>query len=129
MKGAISIDGKGVVSDYSISSASNLDLEAGPVGAGVGGEIGYSSKGGMTTDGGAYAKVTLSNEFGRSLELKLETTARRGNSFSYKAEQEFNPWAETMNDGAKEILGAEFKEFLSLDASMKKEVWTGSFAL
>ncbi len=129
VKGSISLNGQGTVTDYTVTGASSVNVSVGPVSGRIGAEIGYTSKGGLTTDVSGGLTGELNGEYGRSTEVTIETSARRGNSLSVKAEQNLNPYSGEVNsflkDVSKEFVGDKFP----FSTSVKKELWSGKFTL
>ena len=126
VNGSIAIDGKGVVTDYSVTGTSELKLELGPANVHAGAEIGYTPGGGLTSDVTAGAQVSLSEPNGYSGELSFEASARRGSTFTAKAEYNYNPFSDKYDQMINEL--AEDVSDLSLDTSMKKEIWSGTYS-
>ena len=131
IKGSISMDGKGEVSDYSVSSATDVKVEMGPASVHAGAEIGYTKSGGMTSDVGAGATISLSEKYGGSSgEVSLETSAQRGSTFSAKAEYNYRPYSQKYDEFANEALKENNEKLFgdsAVDTSDKKEIWSGSY--
>jgi hypothetical protein len=129
VQGSISLDGHGTVTDYTVTGASTVKVGLGPVSGRIGAEIGYTSTGGLTTDVSGGLTGVLKGEYGRSTEVTIETSARRGSTLSVKAEQNLNPYSgeidSFLKDVSKEFVGDKFP----FSTSVKKELWSGKFAL
>lgn len=128
VRGSVSIDGKGVVSDYSVTGSSTVKMGMGPVSGQIGAEIGYTPAGGPTSDLSGGLTGVVKGAYGRSVEVKLEGSARRGSTFSAKAEQDLNPYSSEVNDFLKEISKDSMEKF-PFSTDLKKELWSGKFAL
>ena len=131
VKGAVSVDGKGVVSDYSVSSATDVKVGMGPASVHAGAEIGYTKSGGMTSDVTAGATISLTEKYGGSSgEVSLETSAQRGSTFSAKAEYNYRPYSQKYDEFANQALKENNEELFgdsAVDTSDKKEIWSGSY--
>ena len=129
VQGSISLDGQGTLTDYSVTGAGTVNVSLGPVSGRISGEIEVTPRGGVTTDvsGGLTAK--LEGEYGRSTEVTIETSARRGSTLSVKAEQNLNPYSgeidSLLKDVSEEFVGDKFP----FSTSVKKELWSGKFTL
>jgi hypothetical protein len=129
VRGSVSIDGKGVVSDYSVTGSSTVKMGMGPVSGTLGAEIGYTPKGGLTSDVSGGLTAVISGEYGRSVEVTLEGSARRGSTFSAKAEQALNPYSSEINGFLKDVSKDSIGEKFPFSTDLKKELWHGKFAL
>lgn len=125
VRGSVALDGKGVVSDYSVTAASKVNVEVGPATIYAGGEVGYSRSGGPNTDVTGGAKASFSHTYGTSGEVSLEASARRGSTFSAKVEQNFNPYSGKVDEAVNEVFG----QVAPVDTSKTKELWSGNFTL
>lgn len=128
VKGSIAMDGKGKVTDYSVTGASRVKFEVGPATLTTGAEIGYTPTGGLTSDIQAGASLSFTNEYGTTVELGIEASARRGSTLTAKAEKNFNPNNAQYDDVINETLGP-LGEIYPVDSSIKKELWTGNYTL
>jgi len=133
VKGAIAMDGKGKVTDYSVSSATDVKVEMGPANVHAGAEVGYTMGGGFTSDVLAGAQISLDERYGGSSgEMSLEASALRGSTFSAKAEYNYKPFSqkydEFVNETGKEV-DEELFDAYSVDTSDKREIWSGSYTL
>lgn len=129
VRGSVSIDGKGTVTDYSVTGASTVKMGMGPVSGTIGAEIGYTPKGGLTSDVSGGLTAVLSGEYGRSVEVTIEGSARRGSTFSAKAEQDLNPYSGEVNEFLKDISEESVGDQFPFSTDLKKELWQGKFAL
>jgi len=130
VKGSIAIDGKGVVTDYSVTGVSKVSVGVGPTTVSVGGEIGYTPGGGMTSDATTGIKTSISDAYGKTVTVSLETSARRGSTFTAKAEQNLNPYSGELNKFFKEAMEESgLDQKFPIDTSLNKELWTGSFTI
>jgi aromatic ring-opening dioxygenase LigB subunit len=63
---------------------------------------------------------------GASGELSFESSARRGSTFTAKAEYNYNPFSDKydkmINKGIEDVSDYE------IDTSMKKELWAGTYS-
>jgi hypothetical protein len=125
----VSIDGKGTVTDYTVTGASTVKMGMGPVSGTIGAEIGYTPKGGLTSDVSGGLTAVLSGEYGRSVEVTLEGSARRGSTFSAKAEQALNPYSGEINGFLKDVSEDSVGSKFPFSTDLKKELWHGKFAL
>jgi hypothetical protein len=129
VQGSISLDGHGTVTDYTVTGAGTVKAGLGPGSGRIGAEIGYTSTGGLTTDVSGGLTAVLDGAYGRSTEVTIETSARRGSTLSVKAEQNLNPYSGEIDtflkDVSKEYIGDKFP----FSTSVKKELWSGKFAL
>lgn len=128
IRGAIALDGQGVVTNYSVTGAGNVKFGMGPTTFSAGGEIGYTPQGGVTGDVKGGIQSTFSDASGRSVTVSIESSARRGCTFSAKAEQNFNPHSAELNAFLKDVM-EPFGEMVPIDTSIKKELWSGKFTL
>jgi hypothetical protein len=128
VRGSVSIDGKGTVTDYSVTGASTVKMSMGPVTGKIGAEIGYTSTGGLTSDVSGGLTGVLKGEYGRSMEVTIEGSARRGSTFSAKAEQALNPYSGEIDGFLKEVSQESMEKF-PFSTDLKKELWHGKFAL
>ncbi len=128
VQGSISLNGQGTVTDYNVTGASSVNVSLGPVSGRIGAEIGYTSTGGLTTDVSGGLTGVLNGEFGRSNEVTIETSARRGSSLSVKAEQELNPYSGEIDSFLKDV-SEEFIGEFPFSTSVTKELWSGKFTL
>ncbi len=128
VKGAISLDGKGKVTDYSVTGGSRVKFDVGPTSLTAGAEIGYTPTGGLTSDVNAGASVSFSTPLGTDVELSIEASARRGSTLSAKAEKNFNPNSDQYDEVINETLGP-ISDIYPVDSSIKKEIWSGSYTL
>lgn len=129
VRGSVSLDGKGTVADYSVTAASTVKMGMGPVSGTIGAEIGYTPKGGLTNDVSGGLTAVLNGEYGRSVEVAIEGSARRGSTFSAKAEQALNPYSGEINGFLKEVSQEAVGEKFPFSTDLKKELWHGKFAL
>ncbi len=129
VQGSISLTGQGTLTNYSVTGASTVNVSLGPVSGRIGAEIGYTKKGGLTTDVSGGLTAVLEGEYGRSTEVKIETSARRGSTLSVKAEQNLNPYSDEVDsfleDVSKEFVGDKFP----FSTGVTKELWSGKFSL
>ncbi len=129
VQGSISLNGRGTVSDYTVTGAGSVNVGVGPLSGRIGAEVGYTRTGGLTTDASGGLTAVLQGEYGRSTEVTIEASAQRGSTLSVKAEQNLNPYSGEVNtflkDVSKEFVGDKFP----FSASVKKELWSGTFAL
>jgi hypothetical protein len=95
----------------------------------LGAEIGYTPKGGLTSDVSGGLTAVISGEYGRSVEVTLEGSARRGSTFSAKAEQALNPYSSEINGFLKDVSKDSIGEKFPFSTDLKKELWHGKFAL
>ena len=128
LRGGIALDGHGAVTDYSVTGASNVTVGAGPFTTSIGGEIGYTPQGGITSDVSSGVKASFSDTYGRSGEVSVDASARRGSTLSAEAEQNFNPYSDEINGFLKDVMGP-LREFFPVDTSIKQEIWSGKFTL
>lgn len=128
VKGSIAMDGKGKVTDYSVTGASRVKFEIGSATLTTGAEIGYTPTGGLTSDVTAGATLSFTNQYGTTLELGIEASARRGSTLSAKAEKNFNPNNEQYDKVINETLDP-ISDIYPVDSSIKKEIWSGSYTL
>jgi hypothetical protein len=128
VKGSVAIDGKGVVTDYSVTGASNVKFGMGPATFSAGGEIGYTPAGGLTSDVTAGISSSISDTIGGSAEVAIEVSARRGTTFSAKAERSLNPWASQLNKDIKEAMDP-LGDMFPVDTSIKVPIWSGKFTI
>jgi hypothetical protein len=128
VRGSVSIDGKGTVTDYSVTGSSTVKMGMGPVSGTIGAEIGYTSKGGLTSDVSGGLTGVIKGDYGRSVEVTIEGSARRGSTFSAKAEQNLNPYSGEVNDFLKSVSEDSMAKF-PFSTDLKKELWHGKFAL
>ena len=112
-----------------MTGASTVKMGMGPVSGTIGAEIGYTPKGGLTSDVSGGLTAVISGEYGRSVELTLEGSARRGSTFSAKAEQALNPYSGEIDGFLKEISEESVGDKFPFSTDLKKELWTGKFAL
>ena len=129
VQGSISLDGQGWVTDYSVTGASTVNVSLGPVSGRIGAEIGYTSTGGLTTDVSGGLTGVLNGEYGRSTEVKIETSARRGSTLSVKAEQNLNPYSGEIDSLLKDVSEEFVGDTFPLSTSVTKELWNGKFTL
>jgi hypothetical protein len=129
VRGSVSLDGKGTVTDYSVTGSSTVKMGMGPVTGTIGAEIGYTPAGGLTSDVSGGLTAVLKGEYGRSVEVTLEGSARRGSTFSAKAEQALNPYSGEINGFLKEVSQESVGERFPFSTELKKELWSGKFAL
>lgn len=127
VQGSISHDGQGTLTDYSVTGAGTVKVGHGPVSGWIGAEIEVTPRG-VTTDASVGLTAKLEGEFGRSTEVTIETSARRGSSFSAKAEQNLNPYSGEV-DSFLEDASEEFVGELPFSTSATKELWSGEFSL
>jgi hypothetical protein len=129
VQGSISLDGHGTVTDYSVTGAGSVNAGLGPVSGRIGAEIGYTPTVGLTTDVSGGLTAVLDGAYGRSTEVTIEASARRGSTLSVQAEQNLNPYSGEINsflkDVSRESVGGKFP----FSTSVKKELWSGRFAL
>ncbi len=128
VQGSISLDGHGTVTDYTVTGASTVNLGLGPVSGRIGAEIGYTSSAGLSTDVAGGLTGVLKGEYGESTQVKLEASARRGSTLSVKAEQNLNPYSGEVDAFLKEASGESVGD-LPFSASVKREIWSGTFSL
>jgi hypothetical protein len=129
VRGSVSLDGQGTVSDYSVTGASTVKVGMGTVSGMIGAEIGYTPKGGLTSDVSGGLTAVLNGEYGRSVQVSIEGSARRGSTFSAKAEQALNPYSGELNGFLKEAAQESVGEKIPFSTDLKKELWHGKFAL
>ena len=129
VRGSVSLDGKGTVTDYSVTGASTVKVGMGPVSGTIGAEIDYTPKGGLTSDVSGGLTAVLNGEYGRSVEVSIEGSARRGSTFSAKAEQALNPYSGEVDDFLKSVSEESVGDGFPFSTDLKKELWYGKFAL
>lgn len=122
VRGSVSIDGAGTVTDYSVTGASAVKLGAGPVSGKIGAEIGYTPRGGLTSDISGGLTAVLNGEYGRSVQVTIEGSARRGSTFSAKAEQNLNPYSGEINTFLKDVSAESIGPRFPFSAVLKKEL-------
>jgi hypothetical protein len=128
VQGSISLNGQGTVTDYSATAASTVNVSLGPVSGRIGAEIGYTPTGGLTTDVSGGLTGVLDGEYGRSTEVTIETSARRGSTLSVKAEQNLNPYSGEVDSFLKDV-SEEFVGEFPFSTGVTKELWSGRFTL
>jgi hypothetical protein len=129
VRGSVSLDGTGTVTDYSVTGASTVKVGMGPVSGKIGAEIGYTPKGGLTSDVSGGLTAVLKGEYGRSVEVAIEGSARRGSTFSAKAEQALNPYSGEIDGFLKDVSKDSIGDKFPFSTDLKKELWHGKFAL
>jgi hypothetical protein len=129
VQGSISLDGHGTVTDYSVTGAGSVNAGLGPVSGRIGAESGYTSKGGLTADASGGLTAVLDGAYGRSTEVTIEASARRGSTLSVQAEQNLNPYSGEINSFLKDVSKESVGDKFPFSTSVKKELWSGKFAL
>lgn len=129
VSGSMSRDGAGTVTDYSVTAASQVKLELGTVNGYIGGEVAYTPDGGMTSDVTGGLTAVLEGEYGRSVQVSIEGSARRGSTFSASAEQNLNPYSGEVNQFIKDVSEDATGDDFPFSASLSKELWNGKFSL
>ncbi|MBN1209370.1 MAG: hypothetical protein JXB05_31250 [Myxococcaceae bacterium] len=128
VKGSVTLDGRGVVSDYSVTGASNVKVGVGPTTASLGGEIGYTPTGGMTSDVTAGITTSISDAYGKTVTVSLVASARRGSTFTAKAEMNLNPYSSELNGFLKETMDESVGDMNPFSSTaIPLELWNGKF--
>lgn len=127
VKGSVALDGKGVVSDYSLTGASSVKVGVGPTTVALGGEIGYTPIGGITSDVTSGITTVISDAYGKSVTLSLETSARRGSTFTAKAEMNLNPYSGELNKFLKESMDESVGDMNPFSTAIPLQLWNGKF--
>ncbi len=139
--GSVSVDGKGVVRDYSVTAATGLEVEAegnkitvggrltfGPAGNGNEGGQGASDRDVEIKDSGFSAGITRS--FGDQLKeeagASFEASTKRGCTLSGKVEGSLEPASKSLEDTESETYGGAGK-LLQLEDLYKRELWSGKY--
>jgi tetratricopeptide (TPR) repeat protein len=129
VRGSVSLDGQGTVTDYSVTGASTVNVGLGPVSGTIAAEVGYTSSGGLTTDVSGGLTAVLDGEYGRSTQVTIEGSARRGSTLSVQAEQNLNPYSGEIDSFLRDISQESVGDKFPFSTGLKKEVWNGRFAL
>jgi hypothetical protein len=129
VQGSVSLNGQGTVTDYSVTGAGTVTVGLGPVSGTIGAEVGYTSTGGLTTDVSGGLTAVLNSEYGRSTQVTIEGSARRGSTLSVQAEQNLNPYSGEIDSFLKDVSQESVGDKFPFSTGLKKEVWNGRFAL
>jgi hypothetical protein len=128
VKGSVSIDGKGQVSDYSVTGSSKVKLDVPNATLTLGGEIGYTPTGGLVSDVSAGAKVSLKGQFDTTAEFSVDASARRGSTYAAKAERNYNPFSSMYDKAANDLMDEQgLNTVFPVNTSLKKALWSGSY--
>ncbi|MEW6549318.1 MAG: hypothetical protein AB1407_07655 [Spirochaetota bacterium] len=128
---SIDVDGRGVVSDYSVTGGAKVGLSGKAGELSVGGEATVGADGSVVSDFSASAQTSLKTAFGDGT-VGFEASTQRGSSVTAKLEQSLAPMQELLDKGSE----AYFDEAGDRDAAehsptkdlLKKELWSGSYA-
>lgn len=129
LDGSVSVDGKGVVSDYSVTAGTDLSLSVGDTSLSAGGQMTFGPGGLRDSDFSAGISHDLSTEFGTSGRISFEASTTRGSSFSAKAEQTLEPAKAILDSATEETVGEHGAAVIPFDSLHTKEIWSGRYAL
>ena len=125
---SIDVDGQGVISDYPVAGGAKVSLSGKAGELGVGGEVSVGADGNIDSDFSASAQTSLKSNFGEAT-VGFEASTSRGNRLTGKLEQSLGQMQELLDEGSKQTLGEEWEDHSPTKDLLKKELWTGAFAL
>jgi hypothetical protein len=136
LRGSISTDGKGVVTDYSVTAATGLSLSAKGSKVSIGGELTFDPAGERGSDWeirdsdfSAGISKSYGNKFMENASASFEAFTKRGCTLSGKVEQSLEPVVEAIEEGKKEQIGADAGKLLPIKNLYKRDIWSGKFVI
>ncbi|MDX9938326.1 MAG: hypothetical protein WCY74_03725 [Sphaerochaetaceae bacterium] len=123
--GSVSMDGKGVVTDYSATGSARISLSAGDSSLSAGGEVSVGPNGVVTYDTSVSATGSVGSAIGGG-EVSVESSIQRGSSMTARAEANLNPFSDGLDTALNSDADGNSSP-LQVDTSMKQELWNGRF--
>ena len=132
LSGSVSTDGKGNISDYSVTAATGVSVSAKGTTLTVGGEVSYGPKGLEVGDVSAGVSRDVSDNFGKNVlgqtgKVSFEASTKRGCSMSGKVEQSLGPYTEAVDKVKEKEYGENLAKAIPLEDLFKRETWSGKF--
>ncbi|MBN1907140.1 MAG: tetratricopeptide repeat protein [Deltaproteobacteria bacterium] len=127
LSSSVSLDGQGVIKDYSVTAGTGLTVSAKGTTAAVGGELTFGPNGLKDSDFSAGISKDFSNGNGASGNVSFEASTKRGCSISGKVEQTMESARDFIDKSKEGAVGKDMAGMIPTDDLTKKELWSGKF--
>jgi hypothetical protein len=129
LSSSVTMDGQGVVQDYSVTAATGLRVSANNTSLSVGGQLTFGP-GGEVRDSNfsAGVKQDFKNGFGGTASVSIEASTKQGCKYSGAVEQTIDEAVRSIKEAKKQEYGEMLGGYYSVeDLYKKKVVWPGNF--
>jgi hypothetical protein len=127
MSSSVSMNGEGVVKDYSVTAATGVSVSSRDTSVNIGGEMTFGP-GGEVRDSDFSAGISrdFSNEVGTEGSASFEASTKRGCSMSGKVEHTLESAQDFIDQAKTKAVGKDAADLIPTDF-FKKEIWSGNY--
>ncbi|NLD38300.1 MAG: tetratricopeptide repeat protein [Desulfatiglans sp.] len=129
LSSSVTMDGQGVVQDYSVTAATGLRVSANNTSLSVGGQLTFGP-GGEVRDSNfsAGVKQDFKNGFGGTASVSIEASTKQGCKYSGAVEQSIDEAVKSIKEAKKQEYGERLGGYYSVEDIYKKKLaWSGKF--